>query len=277
MSFDLHSHSTASDGTLSPSELVYLAHDQGVRVLALTDHDSSAGLEEAQQAAARVGLRLIPGVEISVTWGGETVHILGLNIDPSDRQLSQGLARLTALRGWRAEEIGNRLARAGVTDAYAGAKAYASGACITRTHFARFLIETGYASSMQETFRQFLGRGRPAHVPIQWASLEEAVAWITGAGGQAVVAHPTRYKLSRGQLHKLFSQFKGCGGVGIEVITGSQTREEWRITAHYAKTFGLLAASGSDYHGPGHPWAGLGQLPALPEGCAPIWESWSPP
>jgi predicted metal-dependent phosphoesterase TrpH len=276
MPIDLHSHSTASDGTLSPSRLIRLAHDQGVGTLALTDHDSTAGLEEARQAATSLGLKLVPGVEISVTWASDTVHIVGLNIDPTHERLQQGLARLTAVRAWRAEEIGKRLMHCGIKDALTGARAHAVGSSITRTHFARFLVENGHVRSTQEAFKRFLGRGMPGHVPTHWASLEEAVAWIAGAGGQAVIAHPARYKLTRRRFHRLFSEFKECGGTGIEVNSGSHTREERLVMAHYAKTFGLLAGSGSDYHGPGQSWTGLGQLPPLPAGCTPIWDSWNP-
>lgn len=275
MQVDLHSHSTASDGVLSPSQLVRHAQTQGIEMLALTDHDSTAGLAEAAQTAHAIRLRLVPGVEVSVTWGHDVVHVVGLNIDATHIELQQGLAGLRQFRDWRAEEIARKLARHGIASAYEGAKAYAQGEIVGRTHFARFLVEQGHARSIREVFRSFLVRGKPGYVPGQWASLEQAVAWITGAGGQAVVAHPARYKLSSQQLGSMLSQFKECGGAGIEVVSGSHTADDCANMARYAKRFGLLASVGSDYHGPETSWLDLGRLPLLPAGCRAIWETWN--
>lgn len=271
--YDLHSHSTASDGTLAPSELVHEAHRQGVQVLALTDHDTIDGLAEARQAAAQVGLTLVPGVEVSVTWERRTVHVVGLNVDPEAPGLRAGLARLRDFRDWRAEEIGRRLAKAGVPEAFAGASRYAGGSIIGRTHFAHYLVEIGRAGSVRDVFKRFLVNDKPGYVPGQWASLSEAVTWIRDAGGQAVIAHPARYRLTATKLRKLMSEFMEYGGEGMEVVTGSHSRDECMAMAGHVRRQGLLASCGSDYHGPENPWIELGKLPALPTDCRPIWDS----
>lgn len=275
---DLHSHSTASDGTLTPSQLVAKAAACGVSVLALTDHDTTAGLEEARTAARACALVLIPGIEISVTWNHHTVHIVGLNIDPANSALQQGLARLIEFRTWRAVEIGARLEKkAGIVGAYAGAQSYAKGSMVGRTHFARFLLNNGHVKSMQDAFDRYLKRSRPGYVPGQWAGLEEAVGWINQSGGQAVVAHPARYSITATKLRELLGAFKECGGAGLEVVSGSHSRDDYFVMANLARRFGLAASAGSDYHGPENPWLELGMLPALPEGCVPVWQSWDIP
>ncbi len=274
LNHDLHSHSTASDGTLSPAELVRRAHAQGVDVLALTDHDSTAGVAEASEAAAPLGLRLLPGVEVSVTWNGVTIHILGLNVDPGHAGLQQGLARLRARRNERSIEIARRLAKAGIEGALEGARAYASGAIISRTHFARFLVEQGHAKDMRKVFKKFLVHNRPGYVAGDWAGLEEAVGWILAAGGQAVIAHPARYRLSATRLRQFIGEFKDCGGQGIEVVSGSHSAGDVQGMAQYARRFELLASCGSDYHGPEQPWVELGQLTPLPKNCTPVWQQW---
>lgn len=271
---DLHTHSTASDGTLSPTDLVLRAASAGVRVLALTDHDTTDGLAEAASAACRAGLHLTPGVEISVTWGGRTVHIVGLNLDAADPVLQQGLSRLMDFRAWRAEEIGRRLAKHGVEGAYEGAKALSNGKLIGRTHFARFLVARRLAADTGDVFKRFLTSGKPGHVSGQWATLEEAVGWIRHAGGQAVVAHPARYKLTRTRMLALLGEFRELGGAGVEVVTGSHSRDDAFTFARHAREQGLLASAGSDYHGPESPWVELGRLSRLPEGCRPIWHDW---
>lgn len=273
--YDLHSHSTASDGTLTPTELVTRAHAHGVDVLALTDHDVTEGLAEAATTAEALGLNLIPGIEISVTWGEQTVHILGLRIDAENTALQTGLTRLRAFRDWRAEEMGRRLAQHGIMDAYEGAKKLAHGSVVSRTHFARFLVERGHADSVQQVFKHFLVNRRPGHVEGDWAGLEEAVGWIRGAGGQAVIAHPARYKLRAPHLRQLFADFKKFGGEGIEVISGSHSIDDYYTMANYARHYGLLASKGSDYHGPSNPWVELGRLPELPASCIPVWSSWA--
>lgn len=273
--YDLHSHSTASDGTLSPTELVLRARAQGVDVLALTDHDTTAGLAEAEAAAREVGLRLVPGVEISVTWNGVTVHIVGLNIDPENAALQAGLAGLREFRAWRSEEIARRLAKAGIEGALEGARAFAKGQILSRTHFARFLVQQGHAKDMHKVFSKFLTHNRPGYVPGEWATLADAVGWIRGAGGQAVIAHPARYKVSATRLRTLITEFKDCGGEGLEVVSGSHSLSDAQGMALYSRRFELAASGGSDYHGPEQPWLELGKLPPLPAGCRPIWENWA--
>lgn len=274
LNYDLHSHSTASDGTLSPAALVERAHANGINVLALTDHDATAGLDEARITADVLGLTLVPGIEISVTWKDQTIHILGLHIDPANEALQNGLTRLRKFRDWRAEEIGRGLEQHGIPEAYQGAKKYAHGSIVSRTHFARFLVEHGHAADLSQVFKRFLVRGRPGYVAGDWAVLEDAVGWIRAAGGEAVIAHPGRYKLSATHRRSLFSAFKECGGVAIEVISGSHSQDEHGTMVSYARQFGFLASVGSDYHGPLNPWMELGKLPELPSGCIPIWEHW---
>lgn len=273
--YDLHSHSTASDGLLSPAELVRYAASQAVDVLALTDHDVTAGLVEAEKVAAEVGVILVPGVEISVTWGHQLLHILGLGVDPDNDSLQRGLASLREFRVWRAQEIGRRLDKRGITGAYEGALALSQGPSIGRTHFARYLLAQGEVSDLQEAFDRYLKRGKPGYVPSQWTSLDDAVSWISAAGGQAVIAHPARYKLSASRFRELLSEFKETGGVGIEVISGSHPDGATSSLASYAQRFKLLASAGSDFHGPGLSYNDLGRLPDLPAGCVPVWDSWN--
>ncbi|MCB2264151.1 MAG: PHP domain-containing protein [Candidatus Thiosymbion ectosymbiont of Robbea hypermnestra] len=272
--YDLHAHSTASDGTLTPSELVALAAARGVEVLALTDHDTLEGLAEARTAAEAADLSLLPGVEISVTWGGRSVHIVGLGVASRNETLREGLAGLRAYRHRRAEEIGRRLAGAGIAGALEGAREFSNGRLIGRTHFARFLIQRGYAANEREVFKHYLVKGKPGHVPGEWACLEAAVGWIRGAGGRAVIAHPGRYGFSRAKLLRLIGQFRELGGVGIEVVSSSHTRDESLLFARYARENRLLASVGSDFHGPQNPWARLGELAPLPAFCTPIWADW---
>jgi predicted metal-dependent phosphoesterase TrpH len=276
---DLHTHSTASDGTLTPTALVERAAGVGVRLLALTDHDTTDGLTEAAAAARPLGLILIPGVEISVTGGGRTVHVVGLGVDPACPELQAGLAGLRGFRDWRAEEMGRRLAKNGIDGAFEGARALSGGTLIGRTHFARFLVGRRLASSERDVFKRFLVNGKPGHVAGEWASLESAVGWIRAAGGQAVIAHPARYKLTRTRLLRLIGEFRELGGVGLEVVSGSHSRDDAFNFARHAREQRLLASAGSDFHGPQlalsvHPWIDLGRLPALPEGCTPIWRDW---
>lgn len=272
--YDLHTHSQRSDGTLTPTELVTRAYAAGVQVLALTDHDVTDGLAEAQTVADQLGISLIPGVEVSVTWQAQTIHIVGLNIDPTHNDLQQGTARLREFRQWRAQEIGRRLQKKKIEGAYEGAMRLAKGAIVSRTHFAHFLVDQGYVRGMQQAFKQFLLRGKPGYVPGQWATLAEAVSWIRAAGGQAVIAHPARYALSAGKLKRLFNEFRECGGEAIEVISGSHAPEATAHFAHLAVEHGFLASVGSDYHGPEKPWVDLGKLAKLPAICTPVWHAW---
>lgn len=273
MYYDLHTHTDYSDGSLPPETLIARAHAAGVRVLALTDHDCTDGIARATAAAAGTGLTLIPGVEISVTWQRQTIHVLGLGIAPTDVGLQAGLADLRVTRGARAHEIGARLDKAGVPGAYAGAAALAGGPIVSRTHFARYLVASGYARDLRRAFKQFLTRGAPGHVPVTWVAPEVAIGWIHAAGGQAVLAHPARYKLSTTQLRRLLMDFKEAGGDGIEVISGSHSRDDMHRFALFAREFGFLASAGSDYHGPDS-WLDLGALPPLPAECEPVWREW---
>jgi len=272
--FDLHCHSIASDGSLSPTELVNFAVSQGVDVLALTDHDNTAGIAEAQEIAKQRGLRLIAGVEISVSWGAMTVHILGLGVDPDCQVLQAGLSKLREFRLFRATEIDKRLAKHGINHALEGAKKYATGEIIGRTHFAHFLVEQGVCKDFRSVFKNYLTNGKPGHVAGDWARLEDAVAWINAAGGQAVIAHPARYRISATKLRNLITEFKSCGGVGLEVVSGSHSKSECQMMAKLANDFEMLASCGSDFHGPENTWIQLGKIPALPPSCVPVWQNW---
>ena len=272
--YDLHSHSTASDGTLSPGALVARAAASGVDVLALTDHDTTEGLAEADAAAAAAGIAVVPGIEISVTWQSQVVHVVGLGIDPATPVLQEGLVSLRRFREWRAEEMGRRLQRAGIGGAYEGARHLSNGRLISRTHFARFLVANGHAPDMKRVFKRYLTRGNPGHVPGEWAEIDAAVGWIRASGGQAVIAHPARYPFTRSKLRRLIGEFRECGGEGIEVVSGSHSRDDAFVMGRHAGEFQLLASAGSDYHGPEHPWLELGRLPGLPDGCRPIWHNW---
>lgn len=273
--FDLHSHSTVSDGLFTPSELVRRAAAQGVKVLALTDHDDVAGLDEARVAAAEAGIALVNGVEISVTWNNRSVHIVGLRIDPTHGALRDGLAAIRAGRGARARLIAEELDKAGIPGSLEGAYAYAANpSIISRTHFARFLVEKGVVKDTRTVFKKFLVKGKPGYVSHRWADLADAVGWIVGSGGMAVLAHPGRYDLGRTNLHNLIADFKEAGGSAIEVVTGSHTAEQFALFARHAQEFGLLASCGSDFHGPGESYMDLGRLPELPYGCKPVWHDW---
>lgn len=270
---DLHTHTLCSDGTLTPAELVARARRQGVTVLALTDHDTTDGLVEATRAAAVEDVTLIPGVEISVTWERQTIHVVGLQVDPADPVLQRGLAHLREARHTRAREIDRRLGGQRIHGAYEAVLRQARDV-VSRTHFAHFLVEHGRAHTVGEAFKHYLSKGAPAYVPGEWVSLAEAVGWIRAAGGIAAIAHPERYKLSAGKLARLLAQFKECGGEAIEVISGSHPPEANRRFAAVACKHGLLASVGSDYHGPEKPWVDLGRLPPLPPECTPVWERW---
>lgn len=274
--YDLHCHSTASDGVLSPRELVSRAYEKGVHVLALTDHDELSGQAEAGEVAQEVGLRLINGVEISVSWGNVTLHVVGLNVDPLDPVLLHGLARNRGGRTERARRIGEELARIGISGAFAGASALAENKeLISRTHFARYLVERGVCKNLKSVFKKYLVKGKPGYVGHEWASLSDALTWIHAAGGVGVVAHPGRYQIGREKMRLLLSEFKDLGGSGIEVVTGSHTPDQVPLYADLAVEFDLMASIGSDFHAPGEGGRELGRLTALPERCRPIWQAWN--
>jgi len=272
---DLHCHSTVSDGELAPADVVARAHAQGVDVLALTDHDEVGGVAEATRAAQGLGMTLVPGVEVSVTWANKTVHIVGLQVDIDHPGLLAGLAQTRSGRLGRAAEMGRRLAGQGIDGAYEGALALAGNRnLVSRTHFARFLVDGGYCANIQEVFERFLGPGQPAFVPMQWSKLEDAVGWIRAAGGQAVIAHPGRYDYTPNAFHALYETFRDLGGEGIEVVTGSHSPDQYAEYAQVARQYGFLASRGSDFHAPGEGRVDLGGLPPLPAGLTPVWERW---
>lgn len=270
---DLHCHSVVSDGTLTPEALAERAKAQGVELWALTDHDEVGGQHRAAAAAREHGLHYLTGVEISVTFVGQTVHIVGLGFDPDNAALKAGLTQTRGGRNQRAMEMSDGLARVGIKGAYEGATQYAGNPeLVSRTHFARFLVETGVCRDTNEVFRKYLIEGKPGYVPHRWASLKDAVGWITEAGGAAVIAHPARYKFSANEEFALFSEFKSHGGLGVEVVTGSHTTAEYQTYADMAKEFGLAASRGSDFHSPTESHTELGALPYLAGGLQPVWE-----
>lgn len=275
--FDLHCHSTSSDGLLAPAELVRRAAARGVTTLALTDHDELSGLTEAREAAREVGIAFVDGVEISVTWTGVTIHIVGLGIDPESEILARGLEAVRNTRAVRAERIAAGLAAAGIPGSLEGAYAFAENPrLIGRTHFARFLVERGHVRDVKTVFQRYLVAGKPGYVPHEWAGLGDAVGWIRASGGRAIVAHPGRYKLSRAEMRRFLLEFKAAGGEGVEVVTGSHTRPQYLEFALLARELDLLASRGSDFHGPRESAVELGCLPPLPADLTPVWHDWDP-
>jgi 3',5'-nucleoside bisphosphate phosphatase len=273
--YDLHCHSTASDGVLSPAQVVRRAAANGVSVLALTDHDELAGVAGAAEAARATGIRLVPGVEISITWGDISIHIVGLGVDPENETLATNLDVVRSSRGRRAERIAAEFDGLGIEGSLEGAYAYAENPqVIGRTHFARFLVARGIAADVASVFKRYLARGKPGYVPHQWAALADAVAWIRASGGRAVVAHPGRYQLPRAELRRFLGEFKAAGGEGIEVVTGSHSPEQYSEFARLAREFEFLASRGSDFHGPKESLADLGRLPPLPGDLKPVWHDW---
>ena len=270
---DLHSHSTISDGTLTPTELISRAHEHGVKVFALTDHDATEGLNEAALLAAKLGLYFVPGIELSVTWSHQTIHIVGLGINPDDETLNQGLKELRDFRGRRGEEIARKLEKKGLENPLEGAKKFANGEILSRTHFARYLVEQGKAKDIRQVFKRFLVKGKPGYVAGKWASLEDALSWIQGAGGIAVIAHPARYKISATRLRQLIAEFKELGGLGFEAISGSHSPDEEQRMAQLANQFGLFISKGSDFHSPDNIYRELGAMQDIPKGSIPLWHS----
>ena len=270
---DLHCHSVVSDGTLTPEALAQRAHAHGVELWSLTDHDEIDGQARAAAAAKSHGMRYLTGVEISVTFLNKTVHIVGLGFDADNATLRQGLLQTRGGRGQRAKEMAQDLARVGIHGAYEGALKFAGNPeLISRTHFARHLVEAGVCKETNEVFRKYLTEGKPGFVEHRWAQLKDAVQWITGAGGMAVVAHPARYGFTANEEFALFTEFKGHGGQGVEVVTGSHTTAEYVVYADVAKEYGLAGSRGSDFHSPLESHTELGTLPYLPGNLTPVWE-----
>lgn len=257
---------------MEPAAVVARAAERGVQALALTDHDGVSGLAEARSAADAAGIRFIDGVEISVSWHEHTIHVVGLSIDPDSPVLVEGLRVNRSGRSGRAERIAAQLAALGIEGALEGARAYVTNPdLVSRTHFARFLVETGHARSTQAVFERFLGEGRPGYVPHLWATLDTAIAWIVAARGVPVLAHPGRYKLDENGRNALLEGFRDAGGLGIEVVTGSHSPDEYGYWGRRANEYGLLASMGSDFHGPRETYKDLGELPPLPSSCVPVW------
>ena len=270
---DLHCHSVVSDGTLTPEALATRAKANGVQLWALTDHDEIGGQERAIAAAKTLDMKYLTGVEISITFAGKTVHIVGLGFDHTNTDLVQGLRNTRGGRAERAKEMSEGLAKVGIHGAYEGALKYAGNhELISRTHFARFLVESGVCKDTSEVFRKYLTENKPGFVPHRWASLENAVHWITGASGIAVIAHPARYGFTANEEYALFTEFKNHGGRGVEVITGSHSSADALQYADTALEFNLAASRGSDFHSPDESHTDLGTLPWLPGQLTPVWE-----
>lgn len=275
LNVDLHCHSNVSDGALPPAAVAARAKAHGVDVWALTDHDEVGGIAEAREAAQALGMHYVTGVEISVTWAAQTVHIVGLQFDETNPDLLRGLAHTRSGRERRAHEMAAQLAAAGIPDAFAGALKYVGNPdLISRTHFARYIVERGICKDIGDVFRNYLTEGKPGYVPHRWASLKDAVSWIRGAGGIAVVAHPGRYDFNELELDVFLAEFKRLGGSAVEVVTGSHTVEEYGLFATVAKNYGLLASRGSDFHAPDESHTELGMLPPLPASVVPVWQDW---
>jgi len=270
---DLHCHSTVSDGTLAPEVLAQRAKANGVELWALTDHDEVGGQRRAMDAAHSLQLPYLTGVEISVTFANVTVHIVGLGFDPTNQALTDGLRSTRGGRGERAQDMSDQLARVGIPGAYEGALKYVGNPeLISRTHFARFLVDSGVCKDTSEVFRKYLTEGKPGFVPHRWATLSDAVRWIREAGGVAVIAHPARYAFTPTEEFALFSEFKAHGGQGVEVVTGSHSSSEYVKYADMAIEFGLAASRGSDFHSPNESHTDLGALPYLEGRLTPVWE-----
>ena len=281
LDYDFHCHSNISDGTLTPTELVQRAAGRGVKAMALTDHDDVDGLDEARTAAKDLGIAFVNGVEVSVSWRSHTLHIVGLGIDPDYPPLVEGLRTVRSGRGLRAQKMSDELAKAGVGGVLSGAYKFANNPnMIGRTHFARYLVESGHCKDVKSVFNRYLAKGKPGYVPHEWATLADAISWITGAGGIAVIAHPGRYMVGKHSMGKktmqeLLAEFASLGGQAVEVVTGSHTQEQYAEFARYAEQFNLLASCGSDFHGPDESYRDLGRLPDLPLICKPVWEALS--
>ena len=271
---DLHSHSNVSDGTLTPEDLAVRAHSKGVQLWALTDHDELAGQQRACDTALALGMDYLSGTEVSVSFAGETVHIVGLGFDAGNTALQAGLAATRGGRLQRAHDMADGLAKVGITGAFEGALRYVSNPdLISRTHFARFLVDSGVCTDTHSVFRRYLTQGHPGYVPHQWARLGDAVRWITEAGGMAVIAHPARYRFTATEEYALITEFIAHGGLGLEVMTGSHSHSEQIKYADTALEFGLLASRGSDFHSPAESRVELGSLPDLPGKLRPVWEA----
>lgn len=271
---DLHCHSTISDGLFSPEELVAHAHKQGVKLLALTDHDDLGGLVTARKTAEQLGMQFVNGVEISVTWKKRTLHIVGLKVDPEYQPLKTALDAVREGRLARAKLMAQGLEVAGIEGSLEGAQEIAGTSIITRSHFARFLVDKGHVKNVKTVFKKYLVKGKPGYIEHEWMTLEQAVSLIRDSGGVAVIAHPGRYDLGRINMHLLMHEFRSHGGEAIEVVTGSHTPPQYEQFAKIAHSFSLKASLGSDFHGPGISYMEMGCISALPANCVPVWHDW---
>ena len=274
MRADLHSHSLASDGSLTPTELVARAVEKNVEMFALTDHDTVDGIEEASDAAQHLPITFIPGIEISVTWEKRTLHIVGLNINPKSKDLLQGVSQLAKQREFRSEKILHKLKKLGFDDVVDHALKDMQLSKLTRTHFARSLVECEKVDNMGDAFSRYLGHGKKAYVRGEWTSLNDACGWIKSSGGIAVIAHPHSYKMTRSWTRRMLKDFVAAGGEAIEVVCGSSTDDRVRHWSRQAKDFNLSASMGSDFHSPKNRWVELGRLKKMPYNCTPVWELW---
>jgi predicted metal-dependent phosphoesterase TrpH len=273
MNVDLHCHTNLSDGSLPPEELLKLAIERKIDILAITDHDN---IDCYSRISAPEGpLTLISGIEFSTTWKNIGIHIVGLNMDLSNPELLKGIEFQSIAREKRAILIDEKLHSLGFKDCLEGAKRYSSGQQVGRPHFAQYLVEIGAVTNIQQAFKRYLGAGKAGDIKQQWASLNDVISWIRGAGGVAVLAHPTKYKMTRTKLCLLLEDFIVLGGEAMEVISGTQTVSETQSMARLCKQYNLLASRGSDFHSPGQPWAALGMTNDLPDYCEPVWSQWT--
>jgi len=273
--YDLHTHTTASDGELSPKALIIKAKENGIDVIAITDHDTTAGIPQAAAEAENQNIKLLIGIELSVSWMDKNFHIVGLNIDPDNAALNESLKNTGELREQRAIEIGKRLDKHGVSNAYHEARELAGIHTITRSHFARVLINQGFAKDTKEVFKKYLVHNKPGFVKTEWVEMETGLKLIKKSGGMAILAHPLRYNITASWLRKFLIAFKGTGGEGIEVVTGSSNADEIKTTASFANRFDLTGSAGSDFHGFDNTWIKLGQLAPMPESVTPVWKEWA--
>jgi len=270
--YDLHTHTTASDGTLTPEALVSRAKSQGVDVLAITDHDTTSGLQAAIEVADKSDLSLVSGIEFSCEWSGRVIHVVGLCISPNSPVIRENILAQAALRDQRAEAIAVKLAKQGIPDALVGASVYADGGVIGRPHFAKYLIEKGYVKDFNAAFKRYLGDGKSAFVKQEWPHITKVVEWINEAGGIAVLAHPDKYKMTRTKLKALLTDFVAVGGVAMEVVSGKQTPNVTQKLARLAQELGLYASCGSDFHSPGQAWQELGGFSEMPVNIPTVWQ-----
>ena len=273
--YDLHTHTTASDGELSPEALIIKAKENGIDEIAITDHDTTAGIPQAAAEADKQNIKMLIGIELSVSWMDKNFHIVGLDIDPDNPALKESLNNTRDLREQRAVEIGRRLDKHGVSNAYNEARELAGLQTITRSHFARVLIEQGFAKDSREVFKKYLIHNKPGYVKTEWIEMETGLKLIKESGGVAILAHPLRYNITASWLRKFLTAFKAAGGEGIEVVTGSSSADEIKTTASFAKRFELTGSAGSDFHGFDNTWVKLGQLAPMPRSVMPVWENWA--